>query len=169
MSGKHYRADKGPPQKPPRPLSEVAYAGPGDLDDLIWFLRSVRDEIGDGRVEDTIMVQLAHDLTSRIDGIALIVRGTLGVEASLGIRFQRPLLLSTHDLRVVWNVVTPELRRSTGHAKSLLIAARSLADRMGRRLLFEEFTPDPAAGKMRLLARHLQPAGAVFLYAPEVA
>lgn len=169
MSAKHFRPSKGPSYKPPRPLSPVEYARPVDLDDLVWFLRSVRDEIEGGRVDDDLMVALATDLVRCKGGVALIVRGQYGVEASLGLRFDRPELSRADHLRSVWNVVAPEARQSTGHARSLLLHARNFADSMRLPLIMEEYTDDLASGKAKLVARHLKTAGAVFLHEPGTA
>lgn len=158
---------RGPATRPPRPLSPVVCAQPQDLEDLVWFLRSVRDEIDGGRVEDDLMVALADKLVRRYAGVALIVRGAYGVEASLGMRFNRTEFSRADHLRTVWNVVAPEARQSTGHARSMLIHARSFADTIGLPLVIEEYSPDLEAGKMKLLGRHLKTAGAVFLHEPQ--
>jgi hypothetical protein len=168
-AGKHLRPTRGPATKPPRPLSPVAYAQPPDLEDLVWFLRSVRDEIDGGRVEDDMMVALVERLVRREGGVAMIVRGQYGVEASLGVRFDHPELSRAHYLRAVWNVVAPEARKSTGHARSMLLHARAFADSIGLPLLIEEYSPDLEAGKLRLIGRHMKTAGAVFLHEPQPA
>ena len=164
---KRLRPQKGPIPRSPRPLSDVAYAGPDDLEGLIAFLYGVRDEIDGGRAEQDLIADLAHELTHRIRGVAFIVRGPLGIEASLGLRADRTLLSRVHFLRATWLVVAPEARR-TGHAKSLLIKGREFAVSMGRPLIVEEFTPDMADGKVKLVGRHLEQAGALFRYQPAV-
>ncbi len=159
---------RGPAQKLPRPLSDVSFAGPSDLDALLAFLDGVREEIDGGQVEDGLIAQLARDLVNRVGGVAFVVRGTDGIEASLGLRAEHPLFSRSHYLRAVWNVVAPEARL-TGHARSLLVEGRKFADSLGRRLLIEELTPDTAAGKTKLVARHLRQVGALFLYDPVTA
>lgn len=164
---KHFRPTRGPTHRPPRPLSPVAYAQAHDLDDLVWFLRSVRDEIDGGRVEDDLMVEWVRNLVHRVDGVAMIVRGQYGVEASIGLKFDHPLFSRAHHLRTVWNVVAPEARQTTGHARSLLVHARGFADSIGLPLVIEEFTDDLESGKAKLVARHMKTAGAVFLHEPQ--
>lgn len=160
---------KGPAQKQPRPLSPVVYATPADLDDLVWFLHEMRSEIEGGLAEEDMMVAVASALVRKAGGgVALIVRGDKGIEASMGLAFEKPLLSRKPRLRVVWNCVLPEYR-VTGHAKSLLIRARELADSLGRQLLLEEFSPDPENGKVKLAGRHMTNAGQMFLYSPELA
>ena len=168
MSSKHFRSVKGPSQKPPRPLSPVDLAGPNDLDALLEFLAAVRDEIDGGRVELEVMATIARELVNRVRGVAFIVRGPFGVEASLGLRAESPLLSRTHHLRSTWYVVAPEAR-ATGHAKSLLLEGQKLAASIGRPLLIEELTPDIANGKAALIGRHLKTAGTVFCFSPPVA
>ncbi len=165
---KRLRPSRGPAQKAPRPLSDVTYAGPDDLEPLLTFLREVRDEIDGGRVEEDLLRDLAEQLTHRVKGVALVVRGPYGIEASMGLRAEQPLFSRVHYLRAVWNVVAPEAR-GTGHAKSLLIKGREFADGLGRPLWAEEYGIDLASGKMALIGRHMRQAGAIFRYAPEVA
>lgn len=165
MDNRRSAAVRGPAQKPPRPLSPVTYAGPGDLDALLAFLASVRDEIEGGKVEGDLIADLADALTHRRQGVAFIVRGPDGIEASLGLYAARPLFSRAHFLKAIWHVVAPEARM-TGHAKSLLIEGRKFADSLGRPLLIEEMTPDVTTGKAALIGRHLQQAGTVFRYAP---
>lgn len=160
------KAPPGPAQRAPRPFSEVRIALSHDTEDLVWFLRSVMDEIDGGRAEEDLVVRMACDLAGRDGGVALIVRGALGIEASLGIAFLRPALSHNYYLRAVWNVVAPEARAATGHAKSLLVAARVFADNMRRPLFIEEFAPTIDSPKVRLCGRHLTPAGAVFVHLP---
>lgn len=164
-ASKHFRPPRGPAQKPPRPPSDVSFAGPTDLDALLLFLADVREEIDGGRVEDILIADFARDLVNRIGGVALIVRGAGGIEASLGLRAEHPLFSRAHYLRAVWNVVAPEARL-TGHARSLLVEGRKFADSLGRQLLIEELTPDMAGGKTKLVARHLRPVGTLFRYDP---
>ena len=164
---------KGPPQKPPRPLSPVDTAGPSDLEDLIWFLHDMRTEIADGEVDEEVVVALARTLIERDGGVALIVRGKDKIEASLGLKFEQPLLRRRPQLRVVWNCVSPESRTTTGHAKSLLLRARDIANGLRCTLTVEEFGPDlnpeRATGKAKLIARHMTPVGYLFRHVPEVA
>lgn len=160
------RQHRGPATKPPRPLSPVAYAQPQDLEDLVWFLRSVRDEIDGGRVEDDLMVAVADRLVHRRDGVALIVRGPYGVEASLGMEFDQPTFSRAFHLSVCWNLVAPEMRQSTGHARSMLLQARAFADSIGLPLLIEEYGQDLEGGKAKLVARHISPVGTLFMHRP---
>jgi hypothetical protein len=168
----HFRRAPGPPQKPPRPFSEVSAATPEDCPDLVYFLRSVREEIGDGEVEDSLVVALAEALTHRQGGIAFVVKGQRGIEASLGIRFDRPWYTQQFRLFGVWNVVDPMLRATTGHAKSLLVEAQRFADKIGRPLRLEELTLRPFETKsindpkLRLCGRNLKPAGMIFSHFP---
>lgn len=160
---------RGPAQKAPRPLSPVANAGPDDLENLVWFLHQMRDEIADGQAEEEMLVALAKRLVDRREGVALIVRGRERIEASLGLVFQNPLLRSARHLHVAWHCVLPECRATTGHAKSLLARAKEISDDLKRPLLLEEFNPDPESGKVKLAKRHLKPAGQLFVHIPEVA
>ena len=173
MSAHIRRPIPGPAQKPPRPFSVVETATSGDLTDLIYFLRSVREEIGGGLVEDILMIELAESLASRQGGIAFVVKGQHGIEGSFGIRFDRPWYTKKFRLVSTWNVVEPSLRAVTGHAKSLQMAARNFADQLGRPLYLEELTPmgidmkkadDP---KLRLCGRVFRPAGMLFEHVPE--
>ncbi len=157
---------RGPAQKAPRPLSTVEYATPLDLDDLVWFLHAMREEIGDGQAEEDKLVALASAMVRSTGGVALIVRGKTKIEASLGLVFNEPLLNSKRYFLVAWNCVLPEAR-VTGHAKSLLAKAKVLADQLQRPLLLEEFSPDPDSGKVKLAARHLKPFGQLFRHLPE--
>ena len=165
---KHLRPQKGPATRPPRPLSEVTYAGPDDYEPLLLFLNDMHDEIDGGRVELDLLADLALDLTHRIGGVVFVVRGPMGIEASLGLRAEHSLFSRTHYLRSTWLVVSQEAR-ATGHAKSLLIKGRELADSMGRSLLIEELAPDMSSGKVKLVGRHLQQAGAIFRHSPKAA
>lgn len=156
-----------PAQRPPRPFSVVDIATAADTDDLVWFLRSVADEIDGGSAEDDLMVAYAKQLANRDGGMALIVRGPRGIEASMGILFVRPLLSRNYFLQTMWHRVLPEARL-TGHAKSLLVEARRYADRIGRRLVMIEYAEAIDAPTIRLCARHLSVAGAVFAYTPSM-
>jgi hypothetical protein len=155
-----------PAQRPPRPFSDVKMATAEDADDLIWFLRSVADEIDGGAAEDDLMTAMATQLARRDGGMALIVRGSRGIEASMGIVFLRPLLSRNYFLHTVWRVVAPEARM-TGHAKSLLVEARKYADGIGRRLQNIEYAAEIDAPTIRLCTRHLKISGAVFSHIPE--
>lgn len=157
---------KGPAMKPPRPLSPVAGALPEDLENLVWFLHQMRDEIADGQAEEEVLIALARRLVDRREGVALIVRGDDKIEASLGLVFQHPLLRSARYLHVAWHCVLPECRATTGHAKSLLARAKEIADDLRRPLLLEEFNPDPESGKVKLARRHLTPVGQLFVHRP---
>lgn len=156
---------KGPPQKPPRPLSPVDHAGPRDLENLIWFLREMRSEIDDGAAEIEVLVELAMSMVRGYGSTALIVRGEDKIEASLGLIFDKPLLRRANNLRVAWNCVLPECR-VTGHAKSLIARAKEIADNLHRPLVLAEFSPDPESGKAKLARRHLQPFGQLFVHRP---
>lgn len=158
---------RGPAQKPARPFSTVDVAVLADLDDLVWFLHEMRDEIDGGKADESVLVKLADALVRRDGGAVLIVRGRTKIEASMGLKLETPLLSNYHRLRVAWNCVLPEAR-VTGHAKSLLVRARELADSIGRQILLEEFTPDPENGKVKLAGRHMVASGQLFLYSPEV-
>jgi len=171
-----------PAQPLPLPFSAVSTASSGDLEDLIYFLLAMRDEIEDGRIEDDLLLAQAHDLVRREHGVVFIVRGDLGVkagiEASLGVMFQRWPLSRNYYLRSVWNVVVPVARR-TGHAKSLLKSATDFADALGRPLYLNAYQPprhvcleDTSAEpspKLRLCSRHMALAGRIFAHIPEVA
>jgi GNAT superfamily N-acetyltransferase len=145
----------------------VGFAAINDYDDLLRFLFEVKDEVDEGRAEEDLIAALVKDFTHRVGGIALIIRGDSGIEASLGIKIERPMLSRSHYLRSVWNVVLPEARL-TGHARSLLIAARQFADEIGRPILLEEWTPQIDAPKARLVSRHFKTAGAIFRHLPAV-
>jgi hypothetical protein len=163
------------PHKPPRPFSEVAVAAPKDFPELVYFLLSVRDEIDDGEVEDDLLVSLADTLTRQDYGICFIVRGPLGIEGSVGILFERPRLARPYHLRALWNVVAPAARNTTGHAKSLLLAATGFADSLGRKLLLDACQPPhrvkldkdlEQSPKIRLCSRYFDTAGRIFAYLP---
>lgn len=156
---------RGPAQKAPRPLSEVAHADPRDLENLVWFLHYMRGEIADGCADEEVLVELATTMVRGHSGTALIVRGNDKIEASLGLIIEKPLLRSSKSLRVAWNCVLPECR-VTGHAKSLIARAKEIADNLHRPLLLEEFSPDPESGKAKLARRHLQPLGQLFVHHP---
>jgi hypothetical protein len=164
-----------PYHKPPRPLSEVTPATPGDFRELVYFLLSVRDEIDDGEIEEDLLVSLAHALTRREYGVCFIVRGPTGIEGSLGILFERPRLARAYRLRSVWNVVIPAARNTTGHAKSLLTAATEFSDGIGRKLLLDTCQPPhrikldkdlEQSPKARLCSRYMDTAGRIFAYLP---
>ena len=159
-----------PPGQPARPFSHVETADPGDLDQLIWFLQSVRDEIDGGRAEEDLLLSLASQMVRRDGGVAFIVRSPLGrgIEASMGVVFERPILSRNYYLRSVWNVVAPEARHTTGHAKSLLVAANKFADGIGRRIYIREDAAQFDAPKLRLCGRHLRPAAALFMHEPSL-
>ena len=163
-----YPYQKGPPQKPPRPLSAVEHADPRDLENLVWFLHQMREEIADGNADEAVLVELATSMVKGRSGTALIVRGDGKIEGSLGLIFEKPLLRNSNNLRVAWNCVLPECR-VTGHAKSLIARAKEIADHLNRPLLLEEFSPDPESGKAKLARRHMKPAGQMFVHMPEVA
>ena len=159
---------RGPAQKAPRPLSTVVSATPADLDDLVWFLHAMRDEIEGGAAEEEVLVALASALVRKAGGVALIVRGEKVIEASMGLAVETPILSRRKRLRVLWNCVLPEAR-VTGHAKSLMIRAREMADSLKCDILLHEVTPDPENGKVKLAGRHMKANGHVFLYSPETA
>jgi hypothetical protein len=125
----------------------------------------MREEIADGHADEAVLVALAGALVKREGGTALIIRGKTKIEASIGLKLETPLLSKQNRLRVIWNCVLPEAR-VTGHAKSLLIRSRELADSIGRDLVLEEITPDLESGKVKLASRHLVPSGRVFVYSP---
>lgn len=156
---------KGPALKPPRPLSPVHQAIPDDLENLVWFLREMLPEIGDGTADFERLVAWANAMVQRQGGVALIVRGDDRIEASLGVVWENPILHRDMHMRVVWNCVLPEYR-NTGHAKSLIAQAKMIADGTGRPLFLEEFTPDPEAGKVKLARRHMTPLGQLFVHQP---
>lgn len=156
---------RGPAQKAPRPLSPVVTAGELDLTDMIWFLHQMRDEIEGGRAEEEVMVAWAGAMARKVGGVALIVRGANGIEASMGLAIETPPLSRRKRLRVLWNCVLPEAR-VTGHAKSLMLRAREMADSLQCDILLYEATPDPENGKVKLATRHMEKAGHVFLYSP---
>lgn len=158
----------GPDQKAPRPMSPVVSATPRDLDDLMLFLRTMQDEIEGGAAEDEALVALASALVRQAGGVALIVRGENAIEASMGLAVETPFLSRRKRLRVLWNCVLPEAR-VTGHAKSLMVRAREMADSLQCNILLEEFIIDRENGKVKLAGRHMSPAGHLFLYSPEVA
>jgi hypothetical protein len=170
---------RGAPGAPilPMPLSEVHIATREDGLALIRFLMEIKDEISDGNAEEDLLFALAGDLVSRVGGIALVIRGRRDpkkIEASLGLVFSRPALRRAYYLWAPWNNVLPEARKTTGHGKSLLIAAQRFADNVRCPLRIEQWTegPDPALAKasqtpkIRLCGRHLPARGAIFAYSP---
>jgi DNA-binding MarR family transcriptional regulator len=160
-------------RRPPRPLENVEVAAEADYDGLMVFLSEVRTEIGDGCAVDGLLLgDLARSLTRRDGGIVFVIKGQRGIEGSLGIQFARPWYTRQFRLQSVWNVVLPEFRGTTAHARSLLIEAQKFADRLGRALVLEELTQrlletkaidDP---KLRLCGRNLRPAGMIFAHLP---
>jgi hypothetical protein len=166
---------------PERPLSRVMFAKPDDLPDLLRFLRLMHNEIEDGQVDEDTLSDVAEDLSKSKGGWALIIRGrqlgTEGVEASMGIHFYRPPLAQRYRLICIWNLVAPPVR-DTGHAKSLLIAARALADTLHCPLWAVE-PGDAHIGEVlkhsnqmigtsrnRLFSRHLSQTAVVFVHKP---
>lgn len=161
----------------PRPLSSVSHAGPADAEDLFRFLLGLRTQIGDGNVDDDVLADTVWKFATWQRGTAMIVRGDRGIEASIGVKVE-PMPLS-HEcfLRSIWLVVAPEARLS-GHAKSLVVAARELSARLDRSLVIQEFGlpsafSDRKTGsynlrfphidrRMRFLGRHLRPVGVIF-------
>lgn len=156
---------KGPDKKPPRPMSPVDQAGPEDLESLVWFLKQMRHEIGDGNADLGRLVAWANAMTHREGGIALIVKGGAEVEASLGIIWENPILHRDMHMRAVWNCVLPA-HRNTGHAKSLLSRAKGLANAVRRPLFLEEVGADPDSGRAKLARRHLTQLGQLFVHLP---
>lgn len=164
MSKPYAQMERGPAQKAPRPLSKVDWARPDDAEALITFLYSVRSEIDRGMFDDAEMETVARELANLDHGVAFIVRGPDGIEASLGLKAIKATLSRTRRLHVAWFAVLPGARL-TGHAKSLLLTARSYADRLGRHLVAEESLSGDEP-KTRLVARHIPPSGHIFSYAP---
>ena len=155
---------KGPSQRPPRPLSPVAVAGIADRDGLIAFLQEMREEVG--RPDDAAIERVAAGLAGRNGGIALVVRGEDGrIEGSMGIEMSVGGLSRACRLRTIWFAVLPQARLS-GHARSLLLAARRFADGVGRPLLIEEMAAQPENPKQRLFARHFPEIGVIYLHQP---
>ncbi len=183
----------GPARTEPVALSKVEPATVQDFQDLVYFLYRVREEIDDGDVEQDLLAELVKALVNRQYGIAFIVRGPTGIEASLGVILERPRLGRKYRLRSVWNVVIPAARRTTGHAKSLLATATAFADQIGREFYLETWTqpertefayPQGEIGpcnqcgrqlhefldkspKARLCSRYLPSAGRIFAYSPQ--
>jgi hypothetical protein len=167
--------------RPPKPLSDVRTGKPSDLGDVVAFLSGLRDEIDDGEIEPDLLISLATTLLNGRDGIVFIVRGAGNdrIEASIGILFERRRLARTYRLRVVWNLVAPSARRTTGHAASLLRAAVNFADALQRPIYLDASKQRPQmieldnkaepSPKIRLCSRHLYVAGLIFGHFPELA
>lgn len=150
----------------PRELSLVSVANPDDFEDLLTFLQRIRNEIDGGTAEWDLLLETTADLVSRNHGIVFVVRGRGNlIEASLALRFYRRLLVRSYLLRIMWNAVLPD-KRKTGHAKSLLIQACKFSDEVGCPLWHEEFSPTTDAPRVQLAGRHLLPTGFVFTHLP---
>lgn len=167
MSGIEIKERKPTPRME-YPLSLVSFASPGDDEALRMFLHQMRDELG--VVDDEVLDEVVRDLTQHSGGAALIVRGDDGddrIKASLGLKMAQMTLSRKHVLSMIWFGVLPEFRRSTGHAKSLLLAARELADKLGRPLIKEWIDPNQSnIPQAKLIARHIPMAGSLYIYTP---
>src|SRR5690348_2043756 len=110
MSNKHFVRRPTPVscRKPPKPLSPVGMATADDAEELLLFLRVVRGEIEGGHADGDLIDSVARELAARIGGVAFVVWGPREtIEASLGVRFERPLLSRNYYLRTIWNNVIP--------------------------------------------------------------
>lgn len=165
--------------KPPKLPSETAIAKSSDADDLIRFLSGLRREIEDGEVEPDLLDALVTSIVKENNGVAFIIRGQRGIEASIGIGFERRPLARTYRLRVVWNLVAPPVRHSTGHAIGLIQTAIKFADALGRPIFLNasvhkpqiiklKYSAEPSP-KVRLYSRHLPTAGLIFAHFPGMA
>lgn len=155
-------------RRPPRPLTPIDVATPDDALDLFYFLRYLRWEIGDGLVDDEAMRLMVARMANRDEGVAFLVRGPGGIEASLGIALERPWWSTTHNLRVMWSIVAPEFRARGGHARSLLLRALEFSNRVGRPLVHAELADEMETPKIRLCHRvYKNPVGVLFRHEPD--
>lgn len=149
------------PLRVPEPISPVAIATPEDRDDLIRFLAQIKDELSGGRGDIDLAFEWACRFVLRDGGVALIIRGTGCIEASIGLELCREPLERPFYVRSIWNNVLPMARR-TGHAKSLLIAAGEFAAVIGRRLEVRADERDPKAPRLVPYRKALSPAAYIF-------
>ena len=162
--------------KPPKLPSETTIANASDTDDVISFLIALRREIEDGEVEPDLLETLVTSIVKENNGVAFIIRGERGIEASIGIGFERRPLAWSYRLRVVWSLVAPRFRDSTGHGIGLIRAAVKFADALGRPLLLSASMHKPqkiilrqtfeASPRVRLYSRQLSTAGLIFAHFP---
>ena len=138
---------------PPRPFSPTLVARGADFDELRDFLIRLRAELACD--DEALLTDAVGDLVHCRGGIAWLIRSAdrwHSVEASLGLYFTRLSPFSRqYRLRSIWNIVAPERRNDSGHAKSLLRAAELFADRVGVPALIED---DYVPGKHKLYTRH---------------
>jgi len=135
---------RGRPRPLPKPLSHVEIAEAGDFQDLVRFLQKMRDELVCD--DDDLLIAMTAALVSKSGGMSLIVRGqkAAAIEASMGLRFARTAPLSrAYQIQCVWNLVLPEYRNKTGHARSLLMKAKEIAGQLGVPLYVEETWGSP--------------------------
>ena len=143
-----------PNGRQPKPVSPVDLATPADFEDLVRFLRMMREEIV---CDDDLLISAIEALVNRHGGVAFVVRGDgrEPIEASMGLCFVRVSPLSwAYRMQSVWNLVLPEKRARTGHLKSLLLAAKVLALRSGIPAVIDEWGA-PDLPKNKLCSRHL--------------
>lgn len=152
----------------PEPISVVEIATPDDGDALVLFLTQIQDELSGGRGDIEIACAYARAFAMRTGGAALVVRGhdhDRHIEASIGLLFYREPLERRYHIRSIWNNVIPAARRS-GHAKSLLIAAKQFADGLHLDIFVREDAPDLKAAKLIQPRKFLAPRAFVFGYSP---
>jgi|SRR5215469_1396541 len=144
-----------PNGRKPKPVSPVDLATSADFEDLVRFLKMMRDEIVCD--DDDLLMAMIAALANRHGGVAFVVRGDgkEPIEASMGLYFARVSPLSRqYRMLSVWNLVLPEKRARTGHAKSLILSAKTLASQLGTPAIIDEWG-SPDLPKNKLCSRHL--------------
>ena len=148
--------------------SSVTIAQPQDADAVFALLRGLHQENGIFPMDDDLVRQRVRDACNRDGGVAGVIAGPKGIEASIGLFALSAWYTTALHLEDFWAFVSPDYRgpRYAGHARRLLEFAKRCAASLELPLMIGVLSSKRTEAKVRLYRRHFPEAGATFFYEP---
>jgi hypothetical protein len=145
------------------PIEQFAVhaATPEDKQALLSFAIMIKTEDALQEVSNDKMEVLVDRCIRRDCGIAGVVRGSLGIEASIGLTIEELDYSDEKHVSVRWLGVHPA-RRKTDNSARLMGFATRFQEGLGIPLFMEVTTTNALEGKLRWFSRHAPQVGALF-------
>lgn len=116
------------------------------------------EPVDEDKVHQTLLRLINHD-----GGIVGVIRGSDGIEGTVGLCLNQLWYSSAKHLSKLWLFVPPEYRRTT-HCKVMLQFAKWYSDEVGIPLMGEEIVMPTTEKRVELVGRQLPEFGKMFLY-----
>lgn len=140
---------------------DVQVAMPDDKAALLAFAIMIKTEDALQEVSNEKVEAMVDRCIQRDRAIAGIIRGPMGIEASIGLMVEELDYSDDMHLQMKW-VGTHAACRKSGHGPRLMGFAQHFQEKVGIPLFMSVLTATGLDGKLRMFARHAPQVGAIF-------